>query len=184
MFDLTWQEIQVLLFSAVPLTELRLTIPFAIALGFNPIKAFFLACIGNFLPIAPTLLVLEPLSKVMARVPILSYYFFRLLDKTRAKGEKVEKYGALGLALFVAVPLPGTGIYSGAVLAFLFGIRFWYAFVSLTIGMFFAGLAVTLASAGAKEMAGYIYNLEYFVFALFGLGLCYLFFKKRKHNKN
>jgi len=179
MFQLNFQELQILLLSAVPLTELRLAIPLAVALGLNPIKAFLLACIGNFVPIAPFLLLLEPTSKLIVKVPYLKDLFITLLDKTRSKGEKFEKYGAFGLLLFVAVPFPGTGIYSGAILAFLFGIRFWYALSALTIGMIFAGIAVTLASAGAKELARYIYDMEYIFLAFLVLGIIYLFLKKR-----
>jgi len=181
---LNFQEIQVILLSAVPFTELRLSIPLAVALGISPMKSFVLACLGNFLPIIPLLLLLEPVSKLVTKIPIVNGVFLRLLEKTRSKGGKVEKYGFIGLLLFVAVPFPGTGIYSGAILAFLFGIRFRYAFFALTVGMLLAGIAVTLASAGAKEIAGYIYNLEYFLVGLIVVGIIYLFLKRRNRKKS
>jgi uncharacterized membrane protein len=166
--------------SAVPFTELRLTIPLAIALGIEPLKAFFLACTGNFLPIIPLLLLLEPMTKIIAKIPILDKILNSIITRTRSKGEQVEKYGALGLLLFVAVPLPGTGVYSAAILAFLFGIRFWYSFISLTLGMLVAGVVVTLASAGIMEIAQYIYKVEYIMLALLGIGLIYWFLKRKK----
>ena len=92
----------------------------------------------------------------------------------------MEKYGALGLLLFVAIPLPGTGVYSAAILAFLFGIRFWYSFISLTLGMLVAGVVVTLASTGIMEIAQYIYKVEYIIVALLGIGLIYWFVKRKK----
>jgi len=183
MFSLSYEELQIILLSAIPLTELRLTIPLAVALGISPLKSFFLACFGNFLPIIPLLLLLEPVSKLVAGLPLINKFFVKLLEKTRAKGQKVEKNGALGLLLFVAVPFPGTGVYSGAILAFLFGIRFWYSFLALTLGMLLAGVAVTLASAGAKEAAGYIYDLEFFLVGLLIAGIIYFIFKK-KHKKS
>ena len=183
MFSLNFQEIQIMLLSAVPFTELRLTIPLAVALGISPMKSFVLACLGNFLPIIPLLLLLEPLSRLVTKIPIVNGIFLRLLEKTRGKGEKVEKYGLFGLLLFVAVPFPGTGIYSGAILAFLFGIRFRYAFFALTVGMLLAGVAVTLASAGAKEIAEYIYSLEYFLAGLIVAGIIYFFLKRRNWKK-
>jgi uncharacterized membrane protein len=177
---LSFEEWQILLMSAVPFTELRLTIPLAIALGIEPLKAFFLACTGNFLPIIPLLLLLEPMTKIIAKIPILDKILNSIITRTRSKGEQVEKYGALGLLLFVAVPLPGTGVYSAAILAFLFGIRFWYSFISLTLGMLVAGVVVTLASAGIMEIAQYIYKVEYIMLALLGIGLIYWFLKRKK----
>lgn len=177
---LSFEEWQILLMSAVPFTELRLTIPLAIALGIEPLKAFFLACTGNFLPIILLLLLLEPMTKIIAKIPILDKILNSIITRTRSKGEQVEKYGALGLLLFVAVPLPGTGVYSAAILAFLFGIRFWYSFISLTLGMLVAGVVVTLASAGIMEIAQYIYKVEYIMLALLGIGLIYWFLKRKK----
>ena len=177
---LSFEEWQILLMSAVPFTELRLTIPLAIALCIEPLKAFFLACTGNFLPIIPLLLLLEPMTKIIAKIPILDKILNSIITRTRSKGEQVEKYGALGLLLFVAVPLPGTGVYSAAILAFLFGIRFWYSFISLTLGMLVAGVVVTLASAGIMEIAQYIYKVEYIMLALLGIGLIYWFLKRKK----
>jgi len=184
MFLLNFQEMQIILLSAVPFTELRLSIPLAVALGISPMKSFVLACVGNFLPIIPLILLLEPVSRLVTKIPIINGIFLGLLENTRSKGKKVEKYGFLGLLLFVAVPFPGTGIYSGAILAFIFGIRFRYAFFALTVGMLLAGVAVTLASAGAKEIAEYIYNLEYFLVGLMVVGISYFFFKRRNRKKS
>ncbi|MGI6225212.1 MAG: small multi-drug export protein [Peptococcales bacterium] len=178
----SFEELRIIILSALPLTELRLTIPLAVALGISPIKSFILACIGNFLPIIPLLLLLEPASRIVAKIPFINKIFVKLLEKTRAKGEQVEKYGALGLLLFVAVPFPGTGVYSGAILAFLFGLRFRYAFLALTFGMLLAGIAVTLASAGAKEVADYIYNFEIILVGVLVVAIIYFIFRKR-HKK-
>ncbi|MFZ7104924.1 MAG: COG2426 family protein [Peptococcaceae bacterium] len=182
MSFLSLQEVRIILLSALPLTELRLAIPLAIAWGIDPLKSYLLACIGNFLPLIPFLLILEPLHNFILKVPYLNKIMQRLLLKTRGKGRQVEKYGALGLIFFVAVPLPGTGIYSGAVLAFLFGIRFWFALPALTLGMLLAGLAVTLASAGTKELAGYIYDFEYVVMGIIVAGIIYYLLRRRHKN--
>ncbi|MFZ5944161.1 MAG: COG2426 family protein [Bacillota bacterium] len=176
------QELQIIFLSALPLTELRLSIPIAFAMGMSPLKSYLLACIGNFIPIAPVLLLLEPLSSFIARIPLINNIYFKIINRTRTKGAQVEKYGALGLLLFVAVPLPGTGIYSGAILAFLFGIRFRFAFAALTLGMLLAGLLVTLASAGAKELAGYLYDFELFLLVVLLIIIIY-FVKKKRHKK-
>lgn len=182
MFSVSSQELQIIVLSALPFTELRLSIPLAIAMGITPIKSFLLAAIGNFLPIAPLLMFLKPASKLVEKIPFINKIYFKIIEKTRAKGEQVEKYGALGLLLFVGIPLPGTGVYSGAILAFLFGIRFKYSFIALTSGMVLAGIIVTLATAGVKEAAGNLFNLELVLVGLAVLVVIYYFFKKR-HKK-
>ena len=121
------QELQVILLSMVPFGELRISIPYAIYIGMTPLKAFLISCFGNFIPIIPLLFLLNPISNIINKIPKVNKYYQRFLTNTRNKGRKVDKYGAIGLVLLVAVPLPGTGIYSGSVIAFLLGIRFWYA---------------------------------------------------------
>lgn len=178
MLGLSSLEWQIIIMSAIPLTELRLAIPWGIMLGLPVMKTFILAGIGNFLPIIPLLVFLKPLNVFLEKIPFLNKYFVNFLRKTRRKGRKVEKYGALGLFLFVAVPLPGTGVYSGAVLAFILGIRFWYSVFSLTLGMITAGIAVTIASSGAIELAKNIYNFEYLLLGILIIGAIYLLGKK------
>ncbi|SMB96449.1 Uncharacterized membrane protein [Desulfonispora thiosulfatigenes DSM 11270] len=179
--EFSLNEWKVLLLSTVPLGELRVSIPYGIYIGLSPIKTFLLACIGNFLPIIPLLLLLNPISDIINKVPKINNYYQKFLMKTRKKSGNVEKYGAIGLLLFVAVPLPGTGIYSGAVVAFLLGIRFWYALISLTLGMVTAGIAITLASTGAKQLSSLIYDFEYIIAGLFILSIAIWFIKKKRN---
>lgn len=180
MLDISIDEWKILLMAMIPFSELRLAIPFGVMIGLAPFKTLILACIGNFLPIIPILLLLEPMSRLISKIPKLFKYYNKFINKTRSKGAKVEKYGALGLLLFVAIPLPGTGIYSGTVLAFLLGIRFWYSLISLTLGMIIAGIAVTLASTGFKELTYIIYDFEYIVIGLILLAIAIFLIKRYK----
>lgn len=171
---------QIILLSALPVTELRATIPLALALGLSPLRAMTLAVCGNLLPILPLVCFLEPLSRRLRQHPFLDDIFQKVLTKTRRKGSGVQKYGALGLLLFVAVPLPGTGAWSGAILAWLLGINPFYTLWALSGGVILAGLAVTLASLGLVKIANFLYDLEYLAGALFLAILICLLYRKRK----
>jgi uncharacterized membrane protein len=133
--------------TAIPWIELRGSIPLAIALGWHPVAAGILCALANCLIIAPSYAFLE----VFYRRRLARYRIFRrLVDATRSRGASmVERYQLLGLALFVAVPFPGTGAYSGVALAWLLGLRRWPAMGAVALGVCGAGAAVTLVASGA-----------------------------------
>lgn len=133
----------------LPILELRGAIPLAIGkLGVSPEKAYALSVIGNMMPVIPLLLLLKIVSNWLKRYKLGEKFFTWLFARTRRHSVLVEKYEALGLVLFVAVPLPITGAWTGCVAAFLFGIRFKYAFPAIFLGVLIAGVIVTLASLG------------------------------------
>jgi len=136
--------------SMLPIVELRGAIPWALTFGgLNWQQAFLWAIIGNFIPIIPLILLLEPVSKWLRKIKIFDRFFEWLFSRTQRRGEKVmQKYKAFGLAIFVGIPLPGTGIWTGAVAAFIFAIPFRLALPAIIGGMLFAGVMVTLASVG------------------------------------
>jgi uncharacterized membrane protein len=113
-----------------------------------------LAVVGNASPVAPLLLGLGPLSNVLRRWAIFDRFFTWLFARTRRRGGLVEKYEALGLIPFVAVPLPVTGAWTGAVAAFVFGVRFWYALPAILAGILIAGVVVAAACAGVISIWG------------------------------
>lgn len=134
----------------LPVVELRGAIPWAIWAAKLPWQeAVLWAVMGNTLPILPLLLLLEPVSDFLRRNKLMDRFFTWLFERTRRRGKKVmEKYEALGLTLFVGIPLPGTGIWTGAIAAFVFGIRLKYALPAIFAGMLIAGALITLASLG------------------------------------
>jgi len=135
--------------SALPITELRGAIPLALTIYKIPIfLAYFFAVLGNILPVIFLLLYLKPFSDFLCRWYFLNIFFKWLFKRTYQHKEKFEKYGALFLLVFVAVPLPGTGGWTGSIAAFVFGIRFWYAFSAIVGGIIIAGIIVTLTSLG------------------------------------
>lgn len=135
--------------SALPITELRGAIPVALIIYKMPVfPAYFFAVLGNIMPVIFLLLYLKPFSDFLCRWHFLNIFFKWLFKRTHQYEEKFEKYGALFLLVFVAVPLPGTGAWTGSIAAFVFGIRFWYAFPAIVGGVIIAGIIVTLTSLG------------------------------------
>ncbi|MBN1455289.1 MAG: small multi-drug export protein [Methanomicrobia archaeon] len=135
----------VILTAMTPISELRGAIPLALfELGMSPVQAYLYSVIGNMLPVIPLLLFLEPVSTWLRRYRSFDRFFDWLFTRTRRYDARMEKYGALGLASFVAIPLPMTGAWTGCAVAFVFGIRFKYAFPTILAGVLVAGVIVTL----------------------------------------
>jgi uncharacterized membrane protein len=142
----TGASILVLVLSATPGFEARYAIPLAInTLGFSPAEAFALGLIGNTIPVVALLLLLEPVSEYLSsHVPFFDRFFTWLFERTRRHSDRFERWGALALIPFVAVPLPITGAWTGCAAAFVFGIRFRYALPTIFAGMVIAALATTI----------------------------------------
>jgi len=171
---------KVFFLSMIPVSELRLAIPLGVAWGVEPWQCFLWAITGNFLPIIPLLLLIPFIYRILQKVRFLESFFNRFIEKTRRKGHQVEKYGALGLTLFVAIPLPGTGVWSGCLLAFLLGIKFPYAVAAITVGEIFAGLFITFASMGVMAASQLLYGLEIVAICALALVVFYWFYKRKK----
>jgi uncharacterized membrane protein len=131
-----------LLLTASPISELRGGIPLGISLGLDPWFTFFVAIVVNALIFFPVFFILRLFyDKLLFRVPL----FGRYLDGLRRRGKpKVDKYGFWGLFLFVAVPLPLTGAYTGTILAWLLGMNWKKAFPAVGLGVLVAGAIVLL----------------------------------------
>jgi len=138
------KELTVMLVGALPVSELRGGIPLGLYYGMPLYKAFLLAVIGNIIIIVPGLFLLKPVSTALRKFPFWSRFFDWLFEKTKKKADQVQRYESLGLMLFVAVPLPMTGAWSGIIAATLFKIRFRYAFTAIITGVLCAGLIVSL----------------------------------------
>ncbi|MEW5758006.1 MAG: small multi-drug export protein [Candidatus Omnitrophota bacterium] len=137
-------ELLVILTASLPVSELRGAIPLGVIKGVPLIKTTLLSILGNMIPIIPLLLFLRPVSEKLRKIPILKKFFDWLFKRAKDKAELIEKYEAIGLALFVAVPLPMTGAWTGAIIASLFKIRFRYAFWAIVLGVIIAATIVSL----------------------------------------
>ncbi len=139
--------IAVLIISTLPVFELRGGIPF----GINFFKlhwylVFPIAILGNMIPVAPILLFLGPLSKFLSRLKFFKKFFDWLFKHTRSKSKIVRRYKSIGLMLFVAIPLPITGAWTGSVAAFLFNVKFHNAIISILFGVCISAVIVTTLS--------------------------------------
>ena len=152
---LSSKELWTLVYSAVPVTELRATIPLAITVWHvKPLTAFILAVIGNSLPI---LVIILGLNKIVQLAERYSKFWTRVIEavfrRTRRKtSQQFEKYGLLALCLFVAVPLPMTGAWTGAIAAWLFGVPARKAFWPIFAGVIIAGVIVTVLTVGVTAI--------------------------------
>jgi uncharacterized membrane protein len=131
----------------IPILELRGAIPLAHNVWGMPLwETYIWAVLGNLLPVPFILLFLEPVSNWLRRHSnLMDRFFIWLFARTRKKhGKTFEKWRYLALCLFVAIPLPGTGAWTGALAAFVFNVPFWPAFTAIFFGVLLAGAAVSV----------------------------------------
>ncbi len=162
------------LIAMVPIIELRGALPLAHSAWGMPLwEAYLWSVVGNMVPVPFILLFLEPVSEWLRRhSSVMDRFFSWLFARTRRKHSKTfEKWRDLALCVFVGIPLPGTGAWSGALAAFVFGVPFWPALVAIFFGVLLAGAAVTavilyfetfplwLTLASAAIMAGVLLGI-------------------------
>lgn len=139
----------------LPVSELRGAIPYALAAGkMHWLEAYLIAVAGNFVPVIPILLFLERISTRLMKYRPFKRFFEWFFERARRKGGLVARYEAIGLTLFVAVPLPVTGAWTGCAVAVLFGIPLRLAVPAVLLGIMLAGGVVTLASLGVISFWG------------------------------
>jgi uncharacterized membrane protein len=146
--DMAWKVGWVLLATVSPISELRGGIPLGILhYELNPALVFFVAVIANALIFYPVFFALRLFyDKLFCRIPL----FNRYLDGLRKRGQPiVDRHGFWGLLLFVAIPLPLTGAYTGTILAWLVGMDWRRAFPAVGLGVIVAGVVVLLLTLGA-----------------------------------
>lgn len=137
----------VFIISVCPILECRLGMFTAIVLlRMNPFVGFIISFLGNILPIPFILLLINWIFDVLKKVPGINKLVYWLEDKTLKKRAKIDKYGVWGLLIFVAIPLPGTGGWTGALLASLLHLDKKKSFFVISIGVFIAGLIITVLS--------------------------------------
>lgn len=137
----------VFLISVCPVLECRLGMFTAIVLlEMNPFVGFVISFLGNIFPIPFILLLINWIFEVFKKIPVLKNIVFWLEDRTLKKRDKIDKYGIWGLLIFVAIPLPGTGGWTGALLASLLHLDKKKSFVVISLGVFIAGLIMTVLS--------------------------------------
>lgn len=139
------------LISMVPIFELRGGIPIGIAvLKQNPFLIYFIAVFFNLIPVFPVLLFLNPVKKLLEKLPVFRGFFSFLTSKAEKNKRIVEKYKEFGLMLFVAIPLPVTGAWTGSLVAVFMGLKIVKSFLFIAGGVLIAGVIVTLLTILGK----------------------------------
>lgn len=140
------------LISMVPVIELRGGIPYGIAQGLDPWVACVASVLGNMVPVPFILLFIRRILRWMTRYPRLERIARRLEDRAKRKSARVQKSELVGLCVLVAIPLPGTGAWTGALVAALMDMRLKRAIPTTFVGVLIAGLLVALACSGVKAL--------------------------------
>ena len=148
--DIVGEELCVFFCSMIPIIELRGAIPMGFAFGLPWWQSYILAVVGNMLPVPFILLLIKAVITWMTHSKIkffnkLAAWLNRRVEKRR---DKIEKYSFWGVCLFVAVPLPVTGAWTGSLVAAMIDMKFWKALLSCFFGVMIAGVIMTLISYG------------------------------------
>lgn len=142
----------IFIISMIPIVELRGAIPVAYALGLEPFKAFIISVLGNMLPVPFILLLITPFCNMLKNRGLFSGLTNWLDGKVEKNRGKFDKYAYLGLFLFVAIPCPGTGAWTGSLVASVLNFDFKKSLLTVFCGVIAAGLAMTFLSFGALDM--------------------------------
>ena len=138
----------VFIISMIPILELRGGLLAASLLKISAAKAIPLCVIGNIIPIPFILLFIRKIFKVMKKTKLFHGLIVRLENRAMRKSDQVKKYEFWGLVLFVGIPLPGTGAWTGSLIAALLGIRFRKAFPAVVVGVCLAAFIMSVISYG------------------------------------
>ncbi len=139
------------LLSMVPVAELRAGIPYGVSLGLDYHAAAIAAILGNLFPVPVIIIYVRRVFAWLRRKSVkLDSWISGMEQKAEKKGEKVRKYGALGLCLLVAIPLPGTGAWTGALVAAVLGLRMRDALPAIILGVLIAAAIVLAVTYGVS----------------------------------
>ncbi|MEZ4389403.1 MAG: small multi-drug export protein [Candidatus Krumholzibacteriia bacterium] len=137
----------------LPIFELRGAIPVGYAMGMDStLSIYLLAVAGNFVPVLPILLLLGPAERYLRRWRCWDRFFDWLFKRTVSRSDMIRKYESLGLILFVAIPAPMTGAWTGSIAAYLFKLPLRLAVPCIILGILIAGVVVTLVSQGVISL--------------------------------
>ncbi|MBW2996407.1 small multi-drug export protein [Candidatus Woesearchaeota archaeon] len=149
------EEIIILvLMTLLPFLELRASIPWGILkLGMDPWLVFAVCVVANIL-LAPLIwLFINYVMQLFLKIKAISKLYDKMVVRTQKKVKPyVEKYGKLGLAVFIGIPLPGSGVYSGGLGGYLLGFKFKDYMIASVIGVLIAGILVLIASVSGLEI--------------------------------
>lgn len=142
------KELVVFIISILPLLELRGGLIAASLLKLPFFKGYIISIIGNILPIPIVLLFLDKIFTLLKKFKLTSKIVIKLENKILSKKKQIDKYGYLGLLLFVGIPLPGTGAWTGSALAVLLHLDKKKSFIYIILGIIMASIIMSIFSYG------------------------------------
>lgn len=151
------KALAVFIVSMMPVVELRGAIPFGVSLGMNWREVYLISVIGNIIPVPFIILFFRPLIEYFEKTKLFGKIASKLKRRTHSKIEGLNKYKILGLFLFVAIPLPGTGAWTGAAIAGLLKMRIKHSFFPIFMGVIVAGVLMMGISYGFGELISHFF---------------------------
>lgn len=139
------KELIVLIIATLPIIELRGALPIALHYFHLPfLKSVLLSIIGNLLPILPILFLLKFIINLLTKINLFKKLFNWLFSRTQRKSKIIERYEILGLIIFVGIPLPTTGAWTGALASFILGLNPFLSFFAISLGVLIACVIVSI----------------------------------------
>ncbi len=155
------QYIIIFLISMVPLIELRGAIPYAIGFGLPILPSYIICIVGNMIPVPFIFFFARKVLEWGADRPVIGKFFKFCLEKGHKGGEKLQEKAGRGLfvalLLFVGIPLPGTGAWTGTLAASLLDMDFRSSVIAVLLGVILAGIIMGVASAGLFGAVGAVF---------------------------
>lgn len=156
------QYFWVFFISMVPVVELRGAVPIGVGMGLPLVPTYIIAVLGNMLPVPVILLLAKPILIWCTKLPtVLGRFFTKIYEKGVHAGERLQAKAGRGiywaLFLFVAIPVPGTGAWTGCLAATLLDLKFWPSVLAVLCGVMTAGLIMGAASAGLFGALGMLF---------------------------
>lgn len=147
-------ELTIFIISLLPVLELRGGLIAAVLLDIELWKAFLICYIANILPVPFIILFIKKIFEFLRRFKVFDKFISKLEAKTEKNKDKIMRYKQWGLLIFVAIPLPGTGAWTGALFAALLDIDLKRSFPIIALGVLIAGIIVATISYGAAALFG------------------------------
>ncbi len=152
MLETLKYEIFTALLAAVPVIEVRGAIPFGVGWGLSPLTALTCAVLGSMLPAPFIILLLRRVLELLRKKELFSGFVNWLETRARKKGSAVQRYSMIGLFVLVAIPLPGTGVWTGSLVASMLNMRCSRALPAIFAGTVVASLIMAVLSYGIAAL--------------------------------
>ncbi|KYC52685.1 MAG: putative small multi-drug export protein [Candidatus Methanofastidiosum methylothiophilum] len=142
----------IFLISIIPWLELRGSIPIGILTGLDFQKVFITSVLGGILIIPVMFILLDHIFPVVRKIDQIDRLYNYWETKVQRKYKKYTEWELIGLMIFVAIPLPGTGVYSGTLLSYLLGLDRKWSYLAIGLGALIAGIIVSIISLGLDNI--------------------------------